>query len=154
MACDYGKGSAPDLNEGLHDSCATRLRIFALTDNTALLTAYGNDICYEDVFLEQLKNHLEPGDIALGISGSGGSANVLRALEFARTRGAITVGFTGSQPPAALFATRCDVCLRAPLVVMEQIEDLHVVAHHAISLALRARVNAWHQAMAPALAAD
>lgn len=153
MACDFGKGSAPDLGEGLHDSGATRLRILALTDNTALLTAYGNDIRYDDIFLEQLKNHLEPGDVVLGISGSGGSPNVLRALTFARQRGAITVGFTGQQPPATRMVGLCDVCLLAPLDVMEQIEDLHVIAHHAISLTLRARVAAWHQAMNPALVA-
>lgn len=153
MACDYGKGSAPDLGEGLHDSCASRLRIIALTDNAALLTAYGNDIRYEDVFLEQLKNHLEPGDVVLGVSGSGGSPNVLRALEFARKRGAVTVGFTGQQPPAVRMAGLCDVCLRVPLALMEQIEDLHVVAHHAIACSLRARVAAWHQAMTPSLVA-
>jgi len=80
MACDYGKGSAPDLGEGLRDAGATRLRIFALTDNTALLTAYGNDITYDDVFLEQLKNHLEPADVVIGVIGSCGSPSVLRAL--------------------------------------------------------------------------
>ncbi len=143
MACDYGKGSAPDLGEGLHDSGAARLRIVSLTDNSALLTAYGNDIRYDDIFLEQLKNHLEPGDVVIGISGSGGSPNVLRAIRLARNRGALTIGFTGQQPSAVQLVRLCDLCLQAPVDVMEQIEDVHVVYHHAISVSLRARVAAW-----------
>lgn len=152
MACDLGKGSAPDLGQGLHDAGATRLRIIALNDNAALMTAYSNDISYDDVYLEQLKNHLEPGDVVLGVSGSGGSPNVVRALEFARGRGAVVIGFTGRQAPAQRMAALCDVCLHAPLTMMEQIEDVHVIMHHAISIALRARVAAWHRALAPALA--
>lgn len=118
-------------------SGAKRLRIIGLADNVALMTAYGNDIRYEDVFVEQLKNLLGEGDVVIGISGSGGSPNVLRALEYSRARGAVTVGFTGAQPKAAMLRSHCDYTLAAPLDLMEQIEDLHVIFHHVISLALR-----------------
>ncbi|HWI61581.1 MAG TPA: SIS domain-containing protein [Symbiobacteriaceae bacterium] len=137
MACDLGKGTAADLGQGPAVSGAKRLRIIGLADNVALMTAYGNDIRYDDVFVEQLKNLLNEGDVVIGISGSGGSPNVLRALEYARARGAVTVGFTGAQPKAELLRSRCDYTLAAPLDLMEQIEDIHVIFHHVISLALR-----------------
>jgi D-sedoheptulose 7-phosphate isomerase len=138
MACDLGKGTSTDLGQGPTVSgAAKRLRIIGLADNVALMTAYGNDIRYDDVFVEQLKNLLNPGDVVLGISGSGGSPNVLRALEYARARGAVTIGFTGAQPKAPQMKALCDITVAAPLTVMEQIEDLHVIFHHVVSLALR-----------------
>jgi len=140
MACDLGKGTAPDLGRGPVESLGKRLRIIGLADNVALLSAYGNDIRYEDIFVEQLKNLLNPGDVVLGISGSGGSPNVLRAMAYARARGAVVVGFTGAQPKADLMRPLCDVCVAAPLTCMEQIEDLHVIFSHVVSLVLRQRI--------------
>ncbi len=140
MACDLGKGTAADLGTGPVVTKVKRLRIIGLADNTALMTAYGNDVVYDDIFVEQLKNLLNSGDVVLGISGSGGSPNVLRALDYARGKGAITIGFTGAQPKAELMRQRCDITVAAPLTLMEQIEDLHVVFHHIVSLALRERV--------------
>ena len=118
MATDLGKGR--------------RLRIAALVDNAALVTAYANDQNYECVFEEQLRRVLRPGDVALGISGSGASANVLGALEYARGAGARTVGFTGSMDGWEKIAAHCDVVVRAPLTAIEQIEDLHVVFAHIV----------------------
>lgn len=140
MACDLGKGTAADLGTGPVATGVRRLRIIGLADNVALMTAYGNDVSYEDLFVEQLKNLLNPGDVVLGISGSGASPNVLRALEYARARGVVTVGLTGAQPKAALMKERCDHCVAVPLTLMEQTEDLHVVIHHIISLGLRQRI--------------
>jgi D-sedoheptulose 7-phosphate isomerase len=140
MACDLGKGTATDLGQGSADSGVARLKIVSLVDNGPLISAYGNDICYDAIFVEQLKNLLERGDIAIGISGSGGSPNVLHALQYARERGAMTIGFTGHQPKSARMIALCDLVLRAPLTMMEQIEDVHVVFHHAISVSLRRRI--------------
>lgn len=140
MACDLGKGTATDIGQGTGNLGAPRLRIISLTDNVALMTAYGNDVAYQDIFLEQLKGLLRPADVVLGISGSGGSPNVLRAMEYARTVGAWTLGMTGSQPTSRRMADLCDVCLQAPLTMMEQIEDLHVMFSHAIAVTLRARI--------------
>ncbi|MDF2628280.1 MAG: gmhA [Symbiobacteriaceae bacterium] len=137
MACDLGKGTSADLGQGPALSTAKRLRIISLADNVPLMTAYGNDIRYDDIFLEQLKNLLNPGDVVIGISGSGGSPNVLRAVEYARAAGAVTIGFTGAQPKAHMLSAFCDHTLAAPLDLMEQIEDIHVIFHHVISMALR-----------------
>jgi D-sedoheptulose 7-phosphate isomerase len=139
MACDLGKGSATDLGKGSEPLGGKRLRVISLVDNVALLTAYGNDIAFEDAFVEQLKNLLQPGDVVMAVSGSGGSENVLRALRYARASGAVVVSFTGAQEKAGLIAALSDVCVRAPLTLMEQIEDLHVVFHHVICLVLRQR---------------
>jgi D-sedoheptulose 7-phosphate isomerase len=104
------------------------------------MTAYGNDLDYRDIYLEQLKNLLGPGDAVIGISGSGSSPNVLRGMEYARSSGALTIGFTGGRLSGDQLARHCDICVRVPLTMMEQIEDLHVVCHHAVGLALRERI--------------
>lgn len=142
MACDMGKGTAADLGRSSTQLSGTRLRIVSMPDNAALMTAYGNDISYESVFVEPLKNLLNQDDVIIAISGSGSSPNVLRALEYARARGAHTVGFTGSMPSAAAMAPLCDVLVQTPLTMMEQIEDAHVMFHHIVALMLRERLAA------------
>lgn len=142
MACDYGKGSAVDLGRGPDAPASRRLRILSLTDNPALVTAYSNDIDYVDIFVEQLKNLLLPGDLVIGVSGSGSSPNVLRAMTFARAAGATTIGLTGQMASAGKMLALADCCIQAPATLMEQIEDLHVIYHHVISLSLRERIGA------------
>lgn len=141
MACDWGKGTAPDLGRGPDMPAMRRLRVLSLNDNPALVTAYSNDLDYADVFIEQLKNLLQPGDVVLGISGSGGSENVLRAMKFAQLSGATTIGLTGRMESAVKMRALSDCCIQAPLTMMEQIEDLHVIYHHVISLGLRERMQ-------------
>jgi len=142
MATDIGKLTSLDLGTGPIVSGVKRLSIMSLNDNAAWMTALGNDIAYKDVFLEQLKNHLRPRDVVLAISGSGGSPNVLRALDYARALGATTLGFTGRQAKAGEMLERCDICVQAPATMMEQIEDLHVVYHHIVTRTLYERVKA------------
>lgn len=142
LATDLAKGTATDLGLGPQALARPRLKVVSLSDNAALLTALGNDLSYDDVFLEQLKCLLEPGDVVLGISGSGASPSVLRALAYARSLGAVTLGLTGARASGEQLAGLCDECLRAPSEIMETIEDLHVIAHHAIVLALRDRIRA------------
>jgi D-sedoheptulose 7-phosphate isomerase len=72
-----------------------RLKVLSLTDNTAWIMAVANDINYDRIFVEQLKNLASPGDLLLAISGSGNSPNILKAVEWANDRGMMTVGFTG-----------------------------------------------------------
>jgi D-sedoheptulose 7-phosphate isomerase len=144
MACDLGKGTSINLGEGPAPSSVQRLRVISLVDNVPLLTAYGNDIHYEDVFVEQLKNLLRPGDVLIAISGSGGSPNVLRAAAYANASGATTIGFTGAQEKARKLQGLCRIHLSAPLELMEQIEDLHVIYGHIVGLALREKIQA-HQ---------
>jgi D-sedoheptulose 7-phosphate isomerase len=88
FACDLGKGTSIQGNE------RKRFRAIALTDNIPSLTAWANDSSYDDIFSEQLRNLVQSGDIAFGISCSGNSRNVLKALEVARQHDAITIGLT------------------------------------------------------------
>ena len=87
--------AASDLNKGVSYGRAKRFRVMSLSDNMATLTAYANDVSYSDVFVEQLKNFLHSGDLVIGISGSGNSPNILKAIEYANQQGAVTVGLCG-----------------------------------------------------------
>src|ERR1700680_1419490 len=80
LACDLGKGTA-------YCNGGKRFRVLSLTDNLPTLTAWANDSGYEDIFSEQLKNFVQPHDVAFAISASGNSKNVLNALQVAREAG-------------------------------------------------------------------
>lgn len=140
MACDLAKNTSPDLGRGPGQKSGQRLRVMSLADNAALMSALGNDIDYADIFVEQLKSVLGPSDVIIAISGSGTSPNVLRALEYGRTVGATTIGFTGSRETSAPMLELSDVALRVPVAMMEQIEDLHVVVNHVLAVHLRSRI--------------
>jgi D-sedoheptulose 7-phosphate isomerase len=131
MACDLGKGTAP--------SQGKRLRALALTDNLALITAWANDTRYENVFVEQLENLLQPGDVACAISASGNSPNVLAALNFARRAGARTAGLTGFE--GGTMKSLCDVCVVVSSGNMQIIEDLHLAIAHAVFRVLRHEIQ-------------
>ena len=75
---------ACDINKGVCSGLEKRFKVICLNDNIPTMLAYANDLSYEDVFLEQLKNFFMPGDLVIGISGSGNSKNVLRAIEYAK----------------------------------------------------------------------
>jgi D-sedoheptulose 7-phosphate isomerase len=129
-ACDLGKGTTVDSNR--------RFRVLALTDNIPLMTAWANDASYDDIFAEQLTPFVDKGDIALAISGSGNSPNVLKALHVARDAGAFTIGLTGFQ--GGKMKPLCDLCIIIPSENMQVIEDLHVSVNHSIFTSLRARM--------------
>lgn len=114
-----------------------RLRCMALVDSVAALTAAGNDFAYEDVFVEQLRTFLEPDDVVVGISTSGRSKNVLKAVEYANACGAFTFGITGAEGDA-LRSLTADAITVASLSV-QQIEDVTMVAGHIACLATRDR---------------
>jgi D-sedoheptulose 7-phosphate isomerase len=132
LACDLGKGTI--IGQNGHK----RFRVFALTDNVSLITAWANDACYEQIFAQQLQNLIVPGDLAFAISGSGNSPNVLRGLELARESGVRTLGLTGFEGGA--MKALCDVCVILPSDNMQIIEDFHLSVMHAISSAIRQRV--------------
>ena len=98
MAVDFSKGTI------VHGQ--PRLRAISLTDNVGLITAWANDTNYESIFEGQLENLLEPRDVVVAISASGNSVNVLRAAEFARKRGAVTIGLIGF-PASETNQTNC-----------------------------------------------
>jgi D-sedoheptulose 7-phosphate isomerase len=91
MACDLGKGTIDYRNSGF-----TRFRAISLSDNTALLTALGNDLSFEDIFAEQLEGLMNDGDVVVFISASGNSPNLVRAAHYARSRAGTLVGCSAS----------------------------------------------------------
>jgi D-sedoheptulose 7-phosphate isomerase len=88
---------ATDLGKGASDALGRCFKILSLTDNTAWITALGNDYSYEDVFVRQLMNHAEAGDVAISVSVSGDSPNCVKALEWARANDLSTVALTGGK---------------------------------------------------------
>ena len=126
---------ASDLNKGASRHDAPRFRTVALTDNIPLMLAWGNDSSYEDIFIEQLKNHLEKGDVVIAISGSGNSENVLKAVEYANKEGAITIGLTGFD--GGKLAKMAKISYIVPSNCMQQVEDVHLLIEHLLSMMLR-----------------
>src|SRR6266566_7728863 len=88
---------ATDLGKGSSDKVGKRFCVLSLNDNVSWMTALANDYSYEDVFVGQLKNYGKPGDLALGISVSGNSPNCVRALEWAKRNGLLTVALVGGK---------------------------------------------------------
>jgi len=131
FACDLGKGTV--------NGSSRRFRVMALTDNVPLMTAWANDSNYADIFAEQLANFAGAGDVALAISASGNSANVLRALSVAKQAGSVTAGLTGFSGGRML--ALCDACVVVPTDNMQIIEDVHVSVAHAIFTCIRARIE-------------
>lgn len=132
FACDLGKGTVlPDINH-------RRFQVLSLTNNVALLTALANDLSYEEIFAEQLRSHLASGDIAFAISGSGNSANVLKALEVSRELGGINIGLAGFE--GGKMKALCDYCAVVPSDNMQIIEDLQLSMAHALFTCLRQRI--------------
>lgn len=104
----------------------------ALTTDTSILTAVGNDWDFSQVFARQVRALGRPGDVVVGISTSGRSPNVLRGLEAGRALGAVTVGFTGNGVGGAAMQEHSDVCFCAPAESTPRIQELHLLAWHAI----------------------
>lgn len=102
----------------------------ALTDNAAALTAISNDYGYENVFVRQLEAIGAPGDVAVGLSTSGRSSNVVMALSSARSLGMRTVAFTGEQGSAC--AEHAELCLRIPSSDTARVQEATVAVLHAI----------------------
>lgn len=102
----------------------------ALTTDTSVLTAIGNDYGYERVFERQVLGLGRRGDVLVGISTSGRSPNVLRAMEAARSMGIVTVGMTGNQREK--IEQQADICIRIPSRVTPKIQEGHIVVGHAL----------------------
>lgn len=126
---------ASDLNKGSNRKDARRFKAVALTDNIPAMLAWANDSSYDDIFVEQLRNHLEKGDVVIGISGSGNSSNVLKALHYANDEGALTIGLTGFD--GGKIAQLAKIFYVVPNHTMQQVEDIHLLIEHLLSLILR-----------------
>jgi D-sedoheptulose 7-phosphate isomerase len=102
----------------------------ALTTDTSVLTAIGNDYGYERLFERQILGLGRAGDVFIAISTSGRSANILRAIDAARQKQIVTVGLTGRT--GGEMASRCDICLHAPSDSTPLIQQIHITAGHII----------------------
>lgn len=122
FVCDMVKGASYQRPQ--------RFRILALTDSLPTITAYSNDVGYDCVFVEQLKNFAQPGDIVMALSGSGNSPNVVRALEWANSAGCKTIALTGRD--GGKLGPLAHLHIHVPEQHMGRIEDAHMIICHMI----------------------
>lgn len=106
------------------------LASIALTTDTSVLTAIGNDYGYEKLFSRQVQAQGKPGDIFIGISTSGNSPNVIKALETCKEMGVISIGLTGEKGGA--MADLCDYCIKVPSNETPRIQEVHILIGHII----------------------
>jgi D-sedoheptulose 7-phosphate isomerase len=122
FVCDMVKGASFEREP--------RFRIMALTDSLATITAYSNDVGYDCVFTEQLKNFAQKGDVVIALSGSGNSTNVVRALEYANSIGCETIALTGRDGGKLGPLAKLEIQVCEPH--MGRIEDGHLIVCHML----------------------
>ncbi len=122
---------ANDLSIGTQ-SWKRPFRVISLTDNLAVITAIANDRSYDDIFLEQLKAQLSPGDVVVAISASGNSPNVVKAIEYANTQGAVTVGLTGFDGGKLRQISQIGIHSETNKGEYGPVEDVHLIVNHLI----------------------
>jgi D-sedoheptulose 7-phosphate isomerase len=125
-----------DLSKGTIVEGFPRFKAVSLTDNIPNMLAWGNDSSYDDIFIEQLKNLMVHGDVVIGISGSGNSENVIRAVNYANENGAITIGFSGYSENNKLMNS-AKINIHVPSSYMQRVEDLHLFLEHLITSLIR-----------------
>ncbi len=124
LANDLGKGAS------YGKPAAQRFRVVALTDNVPWMTALANDVGYEAIFAEQLRNLGQAGDLLIAISGSGNSPNVLNAVQVAREQGMRTIGWCGFG--GGKLATAVDLPVVVSSQHMGRVEDVHAIMMHLV----------------------
>ena len=129
---------ACDLAKGARVPGRRPWRVIALTDNVPLLTAWANDVSYDEVFARQLDTLANPGDVLVAISGSGNSPNILEAVRVARERDVVTIGLTGGS--GGSLRPLVDLCVTIPALEMPMIEDAHLMVAHLISGCVREEI--------------
>lgn len=127
MACDLGKGTLARE----YDDEEKRFRVISLTDNVPVITAYANDLSYEDIFVQQLRNLIGKGDVLVALSGSGNSANVIKAVQYAKKSGAKTVGLLGFKTGGKL-GKLVDYKLIAKSNFYGPCEDMQLILDHIL----------------------
>ena len=121
MVCDFAKGASDSLG-------GKKFCFESLCDNTPIVMAIANDIGYEDVFVYQLRGKLKPEDLVIGISGSGNSENVVRALRYAKEIGTPVVGITGYG--GGKVRELADYSMHVAIDDMQIAEDIHMIFDH------------------------
>lgn len=116
-----------------------RFRTLCLNDSVSFVTGIGNDMGYDHIFSEQVANWVEPGDVLIGISGSGNSKNILLAFEEAKKRGATTICYSGFEGGKARAVA--DISIVVPCHKMVQVEDFHLMINHMVADELKRLVQ-------------
>ncbi len=122
FACDFGKNAIKDDNN--------RIKVISLSNSISSITACGNDIGFDTVFEEQLKNLMHDGDLVLCISASGSSPNIIRAVEYAKKRNGTVIGITGFC--GGKLKELSDINVNVDSDSYEKIEDIHLIITHII----------------------
>ncbi len=125
---------ACDLNKGCCTNLEKKIKMICLNDNTPTLLAFANDVSYDVVFVEQLKNFFNPGDLVIGISGSGNSKNVIKAIHHTKQNNGQTIGFSGFS--GGKLAQMVDVPFVAKVDDIQKVEDIHMILVHMIMQAI------------------
>lgn len=134
---DLGKSSLRESD--LQDESKRRLKIMSLTDNVGWMLAVGNDVGYEDIFVQQLMNYGQAGDLVLAISGSGNSPNIIKAVDWANRNGLTTFGISGFRG-GKLKEIQTDG-LHIALDDMGMVESIHLCLFHWVLNDVFARIN-------------
>ena len=137
MSEDFGKGTLSD--DDFYNETAQRLKVLSLTDNAGWIMAVGNDLSYEEIFVQQLMNYAGPEDVLIAISGSGNSPNVLKAVDWANRNGLYTFGLTGYDG-GRLKAIQGDG-LHVDLDDMGMVESIHLCLYHWVLNDVYARIH-------------
>lgn len=137
MAEDLGKSTLRPAD--LYDESKKRLKVLSLTDNAGWLMAVGNDLAYDQIFVQQLMNYGRAGDVLVAISGSGNSANVLAAVQWANKYGVKTFGLTGYS--GGKLASLQQDGLHVALDDMGMVESIHLCLFHWVLNDVFARIN-------------
>lgn len=119
-----------DFNKGISYGKDKMFKFICLNDNLPTMMAYANDISYDEIFVGPLRNFLSEGDVVIGISGSGNSANVVKALQYTNEHGGISVGITGFDGGKVKQLSQYNV--HVPIDDMQVAEDLHMVLDHCM----------------------
>ena len=129
-AGDFLKGASYGLDQ--------RFKMICLNDNLPSMMAIANDIGWEDIFVEPLKNFLQPGDVVIGISGSGNSTNVLKAADYAKAKGATVIGMTGFK--GGKLREVADISIHSDAMDMEVAEDVHMAVFNMVKKVMMDRL--------------
>lgn len=129
--------AAGDFLKGASYGLDKRFKMICLNDNLPSMMAIANDIGWDDIFVEPLKNYIGPNDLVIGISGSGNSANVVKALAYAKAQGVVTVALTGFK--GGKIGEIADLHVHAPVMDMEVTEDIHMVIFNIVKKAMMER---------------
>lgn len=119
-----------DFNKGVSSEQSSKFRFVCLSDNTATMMAYANDFSWEEIFVGPLRNLFHEGDYVIGISGSGNSANVINALQYANEHHGVSIGITGYDGGTIKKISQYNV--HVPIHDMQVSEDIHLMLDHCM----------------------